>query len=264
MCCRRTAARAPPRLRAVTSRSSTRSMRSCAKACCARARCTARSPPCRSASGPASRARSRLRRGLGRRDRHERRDEQRRRVRRSAGHGRRSRVSPARARRAAQPRGERHRPAIRAAAGSAARGTSAAGRARMRVVLATGNPGKLAGAAGDARAARDRGRAALAIHARRRCRDRTALSSRTPSSRRATPRELAQLPAIADDSGLEVDALHGAPGIYSARYAGEHASDDDNLRKLLEELDGPACGRALPHAIAARSCTCAGSTIRFR
>ena len=50
--------------------------------------------------------------------------------------------------------------------------------------------------------------------------------------------QLAQLPAIADDSGLEVDALQGAPGIYSARYAGEHASDEDNLRKLLATLDG--------------------------
>ncbi len=46
------------------------------------------------------------------------------------------------------------------------------------------------------------------------------------------------LPAIADDSGLEVDALRGAPGIYSARYAGPGASDEDNLRKLLAELEG--------------------------
>lgn len=46
----------------------------------------------------------------------------------------------------------------------------------------------------------------------------------------------AGLPAIADDSGIEVDALQGAPGIYSARYAGEGASDADNLRKLLDEL----------------------------
>lgn len=46
----------------------------------------------------------------------------------------------------------------------------------------------------------------------------------------------AQLPAIADDSGIEVDALRGAPGIYSARYAGEGASDLDNLNKLLVEL----------------------------
>ena len=44
------------------------------------------------------------------------------------------------------------------------------------------------------------------------------------------------LPAIADDSGLEVDALNGAPGIYSARYAGSGASDEDNLQKLLLEM----------------------------
>lgn len=44
------------------------------------------------------------------------------------------------------------------------------------------------------------------------------------------------LPAIADDSGLEVDALHGAPGIYSARYAGPGASDRDNRERLLAEL----------------------------
>jgi XTP/dITP diphosphohydrolase len=44
------------------------------------------------------------------------------------------------------------------------------------------------------------------------------------------------LPAIADDSGIEVDALNGAPGIYSARYAGVDASDTDNLNKLLEAL----------------------------
>lgn len=45
------------------------------------------------------------------------------------------------------------------------------------------------------------------------------------------------LPAIADDSGIEVDALHGAPGIHSARYAGPRASDADNVAKLLHALD---------------------------
>lgn len=44
------------------------------------------------------------------------------------------------------------------------------------------------------------------------------------------------LPAIADDSGLAVDALNGAPGVYSARYAGSGASDSDNINKLLREL----------------------------
>jgi XTP/dITP diphosphohydrolase len=44
------------------------------------------------------------------------------------------------------------------------------------------------------------------------------------------------LPAIADDSGLEVDALHGAPGIHSARYAGEYATDAENMAKLLDAL----------------------------
>jgi XTP/dITP diphosphohydrolase len=44
------------------------------------------------------------------------------------------------------------------------------------------------------------------------------------------------LPALADDSGIVVDALNGAPGIYSARYAGEGASDEENLQKLLVDL----------------------------
>jgi XTP/dITP diphosphohydrolase len=50
------------------------------------------------------------------------------------------------------------------------------------------------------------------------------------------------LPAVADDTGLEVDALGGAPGVYSARYAGEDVTYADNVAKLLTELD------ALPDA----------------
>jgi XTP/dITP diphosphohydrolase len=46
------------------------------------------------------------------------------------------------------------------------------------------------------------------------------------------------LPAIADDTGLEVDALDGAPGVYSARFAGEDATYADNVRLLLERLEG--------------------------
>ena len=48
--------------------------------------------------------------------------------------------------------------------------------------------------------------------------------------------QLANLPTISDDSGLEVDALSGAPGVYTARFAGENATDDENIDKLLCEM----------------------------
>ncbi len=50
--------------------------------------------------------------------------------------------------------------------------------------------------------------------------------------------EASGLPALADDSGLEVEFLGGAPGIYSARYAGENANDEQRNNKLLDELRG--------------------------
>ena len=57
-----------------------------------------------------------------------------------------------------------------------------------------------------------------------------------------TVHKLTGLAALADDTGLEVDALDGAPGVYSARYAGEKATFDDNCMKMLKELDGIPMG----------------------
>jgi len=50
--------------------------------------------------------------------------------------------------------------------------------------------------------------------------------------------EFTGLPALADDTGLEVDALNGAPGVYSSRYAGENVSYRDNYEKLIREMRG--------------------------
>ena len=57
--------------------------------------------------------------------------------------------------------------------------------------------------------------------------------------------EATGLPAVADDTGLEVIALEGAPGVYSARWAGEHCSYADNRNKLLHELSGHTDRRAV-------------------
>ena len=62
--------------------------------------------------------------------------------------------------------------------------------------------------------------------------------STTPGSRPGRWSRPPAWPAVADDTGLEVDALDGAPGVYSARYAGEEATYADNVAKLLGALDG--------------------------
>jgi XTP/dITP diphosphohydrolase len=62
--------------------------------------------------------------------------------------------------------------------------------------------------------------------------------------------EATGIAAVADDTGLEVEALDGAPGVYAARYAGEDCSYADNRRKLLRELDGIANRRAAFRTVA--------------
>jgi XTP/dITP diphosphohydrolase len=105
----------------------------------------------------------------------------------------------------------------------------------VRVVLASSNSGKL------------RELASLLAPFNFQLVSQTALGIETPPETGATFAENAllkarhaareaKLPALADDSGIEVDALGGRPGIYSARYAGEGASDSDNLSKMLREM----------------------------
>ncbi len=62
------------------------------------------------------------------------------------------------------------------------------------------------------------------------------------------------LPAIADDSGLVVDALGGRPGVYSARYGGEEATDDDRNVLLLEEMKGVPVGQRSARFVSAVCC----------
>ncbi len=60
--------------------------------------------------------------------------------------------------------------------------------------------------------------------------------------------------SVADDSGLCVDYLDGAPGIYSARYSGEHGDDEQNNQKLLSELEGVSEEKRTAHYVAAIAC----------
>jgi XTP/dITP diphosphohydrolase len=105
----------------------------------------------------------------------------------------------------------------------------------QRIVLATGNPGKI-------REIHDLF-ADLAIDIV----SQSELGIESPEETGATfvenallkarhAADISGLPAMADDSGIAVDALDGRPGVFSARYAGEGAGDDDNLDLLLEEL----------------------------
>jgi XTP/dITP diphosphohydrolase len=108
-----------------------------------------------------------------------------------------------------------------------------------RVVLATGNPGKLrqfSELLGDAGFSLIR-QSDFGIEPPPETGN-TFLANSLIKARNAARRT--GLPAIADDSGIEVDALGGRPGLYSARYAGVDASDQANLLKMLSELAGVA------------------------
>ncbi len=104
----------------------------------------------------------------------------------------------------------------------------------LRLVVATANPDKAREIRGGARPRGRRRRAAPAPGGRPRGRRRPAPRSwTTPGSRPTALRDATGLAAIGDDTGLEVDALGGAPGVFSARYAGEDATYADNVDKLL-------------------------------
>lgn len=105
----------------------------------------------------------------------------------------------------------------------------------QKVVLATGNPGKVR------ELAEQLAQFGLDVMAQTDCGVQsipetglTFIENALLKARHASA--VTGLPAIADDSGLAVAALAGAPGIYSARYAGEAATDQDNLNQLLEEM----------------------------
>ena len=108
----------------------------------------------------------------------------------------------------------------------------------MKLVLASGNPGKLA-------ELRDLLGDEYQLHAQSEFgvddAEETALSFIENAILKARHAARATgLPALGDDSGLCVDALKGAPGLYSARYAGAHGDAEGNIDKLLRELDGVA------------------------
>ena len=109
----------------------------------------------------------------------------------------------------------------------------------MRLVLATRNPGKVAELSARLPAGVDLVSAADLEGAPDVVEDADTLVGNAEKKARALHAH-AGLPALADDTGLEVYALGGAPGVRSARFAGEAATDADNRRHLLDALDGAA------------------------
>jgi XTP/dITP diphosphohydrolase len=109
---------------------------------------------------------------------------------------------------------------------------------RLRLVLATANPDKateisdiFTGIAGDKIELLARPEAAGEV-------DETGETLEENARLKAwTLVTLTGMPAVADDTGLEVEALHGAPGVHSSRYSGMHATYDENVTKLLSELE---------------------------
>jgi XTP/dITP diphosphohydrolase len=122
--------------------------------------------------------------------------------------------------------------------GTGQNGTGRNGQGALRFVLATANPDKaaeivqiIAGVAGDRIFLEERPSSVPDV-------DETGDTLESNAMLKAFAIASAtDSPAMADDTGLEVDALGGAPGVYSARYAGENATYSDNVAKLLSELD---------------------------
>jgi XTP/dITP diphosphohydrolase len=112
----------------------------------------------------------------------------------------------------------------------------------VRIVLATGNPGKareLAAMLGE-RVSVVPAPPGFAVEEI----GQTFFQNALIKARAARAAATEDVLVLADDSGLAVRALDGRPGVHSARYAGPTASDDDNCRRLLEELDGASDRRA--------------------
>ncbi len=108
----------------------------------------------------------------------------------------------------------------------------------MEIVLATGNPGKLREVEAILAPRGIRVRSARELGFDREIEETGESFADNAQLKARTVARALGIPALADDSGLVVEALAGRPGVYSARYAGPGASDQENNRKLLQELEG--------------------------